>query len=36
MQKLIAFCASDRFRQRAQAMGGYDVKDFGIVHFNGT
>jgi len=36
MQKLLAFCASERFRQRAQAMGGYDVKGFGAVHFNGT
>jgi len=36
MQKFLAFCASERFRQRAQEMGGYDVKGFGAVHFNGA
>ena len=36
MQKFLAFCASERFRQRAQEMGGYDCKGFGAVHFNGA
>jgi excisionase family DNA binding protein len=36
MQKFLAFCGSEPFRQRAKAMGGYDVKGFGAVHFNGT
>jgi excisionase family DNA binding protein len=35
MQKLLAFCASEPFRQRAQEMGGYNVRGFGAVHFNG-
>jgi hypothetical protein len=35
MQKLLAFCGSEPFRQRAKAMGGYDVNNFGAVHFNG-
>jgi excisionase family DNA binding protein len=36
MQKFLAFCASEPFRRRAKAMGGYDVKGFGAVHYNGT
>jgi len=36
MQKFLGFCATERFRQRAQAMGGYDVKGLGAVHFNGA
>jgi excisionase family DNA binding protein len=35
MQKFLAFCRSEPFRQRAETMGGYDVKAFGAVHFNG-
>lgn len=35
MQKLIRFCTSDAFVQRAQELGGYDVTQFGTVHFNG-
>lgn len=35
MQKLVRFCASDVFRQRAGTYGGYDIDDFGAVHFNG-
>ncbi len=35
MQKLLRFCASDVFGQRAQELGGYDVTGFGTVHFNG-
>ena len=35
-QKLMRFCASDAFSRRAQALGGYDITDFGRVHFNGA
>ncbi len=34
-QKLIRFCASASFRERARAFGGYDCAEFGAVHFNG-
>lgn len=34
-QKLIRFCASDAFRDRAAALGGYDCANLGTVHFNG-
>jgi excisionase family DNA binding protein len=34
-QKFAKLCRSDDFRQRAQALGGYDVSDFGTVRFNG-
>lgn len=33
-QKLARFCASDVFRERAATLGGYDVSQFGAVHFN--
>jgi excisionase family DNA binding protein len=33
-QKLAAFCRSDAFRRRAEALGGYDVSAFGTVRFN--
>jgi molybdate-binding protein len=33
-QKLARFCASDAFRERAATLGGYDVSQFGAVHFN--
>ena len=36
LQKFLAFCGSERFRERAQAMGGYDVRGLGAVHFNGA
>jgi excisionase family DNA binding protein len=36
MQKFLGFCASEPFRRRAKAMGGYDVKGFGAVHYNGA
>ena len=36
LQKFLDFCASEPFRRRAKTMGGYDVKDFGAVHFNGA
>ncbi|MBY6242511.1 helix-turn-helix transcriptional regulator [Methylosinus sp. Sm6] len=33
-QKLARFCASESFRFRAETLGGYDVAQFGAVHFN--
>ena len=35
MQALLAFCQSDTFRQRADALAGYDIGNFGRVRFNG-
>ena len=35
LQTLMRFCASEAFRERARAYGGYDIADFGAVHFNG-
>ncbi len=35
LQRLLRFCASEAFRQRAEELGGYDVTGFGTVHFNG-
>jgi putative molybdopterin biosynthesis protein len=34
-QKLVRFCSSAAFRRRAEDFGGYDVSNFGAVHFNG-
>jgi putative molybdopterin biosynthesis protein len=34
-QKFMRFCASDAFRDRAKASGGYDCAALGTVHFNG-
>jgi molybdate-binding protein len=34
-QKLITFCRSAAFREKAQSLGGYDVSGFGTVRFNG-
>jgi excisionase family DNA binding protein len=34
-QKLIRFCASEGFKRRAKELGGYDIAEFGTVHFNG-
>jgi excisionase family DNA binding protein len=34
LQKLMAFCRGPRFAQRATEMPGYDISDFGMVHFN--
>lgn len=36
MQTLLAFCRTDAFRAKAEAMGGYDVSGLGTVHFNGA
>jgi excisionase family DNA binding protein len=33
-QKFAGLCRSDDFRRRAQALGGYDVSEFGTVRFN--
>jgi putative molybdopterin biosynthesis protein len=33
-QKLVRFCASAPFAERAATLGGYDVSQFGAVHFN--
>ncbi len=35
MQTLVAFCKTDEFLSRAKACGGYDVRDFGSVVWNG-
>lgn len=35
-QKLVRFCASASFRERAAVFGGYDCETFGAVHFNGA
>jgi putative molybdopterin biosynthesis protein len=34
-QKLIALCLSEAFRDKAKALGGYDISGFGTVRFNG-
>ncbi|MGJ0507789.1 MAG: substrate-binding domain-containing protein [Methylocystis sp.] len=34
-QKLMQFCQSETFRNRAAAIGGYDCTSLGAVHFNG-
>lgn len=35
LQRLVAFCRSDAFREKARELGGYDVSGFGTVRFNG-
>jgi excisionase family DNA binding protein len=35
LQRLLTFCASARFRARAEALAGYDVAGLGQVRFNG-
>ena len=32
----LRFCAGRSFREKAAELGGYDVEDFGVVHFNGA
>ncbi len=34
-QKLVRFCAGEAFERRAREFGGYDIRGFGAVHFNG-
>lgn len=36
LQTLLTFCAGGRFKQRATELAGYDITDFGRVHFNGA
>jgi excisionase family DNA binding protein len=35
VQKLLAFCRSATFRERAATLGGYDIAALGTVHYNG-
>jgi excisionase family DNA binding protein len=35
VQRLLAFARSEPFRERAVALGGYDVSRLGAVHYNG-
>ena len=35
-QAFARFCAGRSFREKAAELGGYDVEDFGVVHFNGA
>ncbi len=35
MQRLLAFCHGEAFRDRAADLGGYDLGGFGTVHYNG-
>lgn len=35
VQRLLAFCRTPLFRERADALGGYDVSGLGTVHYNG-
>jgi molybdate-binding protein len=34
-QKLVRFCKSAHFQERARTFGGYDCVELGAVHFNG-
>lgn len=34
-QRLLAFCRSRAFAEKADSLGGYDVSGFGRVHYNG-
>lgn len=36
MQRLLAFCRSAAFLDKALELGGYDVSELGRVHFNGA
>lgn len=36
LQKLFALARSPRFQEKARDLGGYDVAEFGRVHFNGA
>jgi molybdate-binding protein len=35
LQRLVGFCRSDAFRNKATELTGYDISGFGTVHFNG-
>lgn len=34
-QRLLAFCRGDAFAAHAKELGGYDIRGFGRVHYNG-
>jgi putative molybdopterin biosynthesis protein len=34
-QRLVRFCSSAQFQERARAFGGYDCSELGVVHLNG-
>jgi excisionase family DNA binding protein len=34
VQRLLAFCASERFTHRAESLGGYDISELGKVVYN--
>ena len=34
MQRLLSFAGSERFVQRAEALGGYDITELGHVVYN--
>jgi excisionase family DNA binding protein len=36
MQTFLTFCRSQAFQTRARELAGYDISDFGAVHFNGA
>jgi len=36
MQRLLEFCRSGSFAERASSLGGYELGGFGTVHFNGV
>lgn len=35
VQRLLTFCQTETFLERARALGGYDVSRLGTVHYNG-
>lgn len=35
LQRLMRFCRSAQFQERARTLGGYDCANLGLVHFNG-
>ena len=35
-QRLVALSRTEKFADKAKALGGYDLSDFGAVHFNGA
>ena len=36
LQRLFEFCRSAALAEKAEELGGYDISDFGQVHFNGA
>lgn len=35
VQRLLAFTRTQGFERRAQELGGYDISDLGVIHYNG-